>query len=456
MARCNGPTASWLKRQAPLLWLLLAAITVRILLFYAISDNIFGFVEAGEASKVALTLARTGVFGDAYFQGQGPTAHLLPILPAIAAGILRICGFGAMGSLVLLGWSLAQVITGYLLVRNLYSRLGYNHAALRGGMSLLCLVPVFLPQEVSEFRYWEGACAVTLATLNLLLLLRFERGASLGWRWLAAIGVLSGLTFFVSPATGLAVDACWAWFAFRRRRPGRILRFAVAGAAGLALFVVPWSVRNAEVLGTFVPLRSNFGLEWAIGTDPGAPFSAIPTARYAARIARLHPYSSASARQRLHEMGGEVAYSRHLENETAKWAAAHPIALVKVSLWHLSGFYFPQLYFTGLETSRQIRASIISLVVLLGLIRLAIGAWRRERGNAALIVYLVIVALPYALVQPIPRYTYLIYVLLAFPAFDLVRIAIREIRNALSNPARDAPDRRAGAPLDGRAPRYRG
>ena len=38
----------------------------------------------GEAPNVAIALAHGRGFSDAFFVGQGPTAHLLPIAPAIA------------------------------------------------------------------------------------------------------------------------------------------------------------------------------------------------------------------------------------------------------------------------------------------------------------------------------------------------------------------------------------
>src|SRR5688500_18712410 len=45
-----------------------------------------------ETQQVAACFARTGGICDAYFPGQGPTAHVNPVLPAIAGFVYR--GFG--------------------------------------------------------------------------------------------------------------------------------------------------------------------------------------------------------------------------------------------------------------------------------------------------------------------------------------------------------------------------
>ncbi len=65
-------------------------------------------------------------------------------------------------------------------------------------------------------RYWEGAAAVTLAALNLNLLLALDERTQVEWRALLLPAALAALTFFISPAAGLGIYACWGLPALRR------------------------------------------------------------------------------------------------------------------------------------------------------------------------------------------------------------------------------------------------
>jgi hypothetical protein len=192
-------------------------------------------------------------------------------------------------------------------------------------------------------------------------------------------------------------------------------------ASALALLVVPWAVRNAAVLGEPVPLRSNFGLELAIANHPVAVPGNRPAETFAERMLAIHPFLSPAARVELARDGGEIAYSRRLAAETRMWIAAHPLDFARLTARHLRQFFFPspwQFYFTGEEDWRKSRAILLSLVSLLGLLGLAVAILRRRRGYGWLALYIAGAALPYAIVQPVPRYSYLVYGMLAFLAVE--------------------------------------
>lgn len=402
----------------------LAGIAMRLLPLIGL-DGIAGFQGAGEATLTARTLAATGVFGDAYFTGQGPTAHLLPVSPTIAALFFAAFGYAKpLANLGLLGWSLLQTFAGYWLVQRLGSPLRLSPATRRWAFALMCLLPVYLPQEVVDFRYWEGALAVCLAMLGLHRILRLAEMDQVAPTQLAYAAALTAATFFVSPIAGAALYLCWAWFALSRLPWRRALFFAASASAALALVLAPWTARNALVLGSPVLIRSNFGLELAIGNHPGADDpSRAPADRYAARLASIHPYHNVDARARMRAAGGEVAYSRQLGADATRWIAEHPLRFATLAAGRVRDFFFPpvwEMYFTGTDQMMVPRSIILCIVAMLGLARLAIGLWRRESGFATAGLYLIGVALPYALVQPIPRYSYLAYGLLTLLAVDLI------------------------------------
>ncbi len=402
----------------------LAGIVMRLLPLVGL-NGMAGFQGAGEATLTARTLAATGVFGDAYFAGQGPTAHLLPVSPTIAALFFAAFGYAKpLANLGLLGWSLLQTFASYWLVQRLASPLRLSPTTQRWAFALMCLVPVYLPQEVVDFRYWEGALAVCLAMLALHRILRLTEMDEVAPRQLAYGAALTAATFFVSPIAGAALYLCWAWFAVTRLPWRRALFLAASATAALVLVLAPWAIRNTVVLGSPVLIRSNFGLELAIGNHPGADDpSRAPADRYATRLASIHPYHNAEARAQMRAAGGEVAYSRQLGAAAAQWIARHPLRFATLAAGRVRDFFFPpvwEMYFTGTDHMMVPRAVILCVVAMLGLARLAIGLSQRESGFATVALYLIGVALPYALVQPIPRYSYLAYGLLMLLAVDLI------------------------------------
>ena len=419
----------WLRGERGFLLLLVAGGTlIRLLWLWRTQGVIDGLFDAGEATRVALAFARGDGIADAYYPGQGSTAHLLPLNPMIAGGILWLFGpQSTAASIALLTWSLGQTFCGYLLVRALFQRLGADSRTLRWGSALLFLVPPFIPQELIDFRYWEGGSALCLAAGNLLVIARLRDAPPPGWRMITAIAALSASTFFVSPPVGLAVDLCWAIYAVLHLPSAKCAQIAVSSAFALTILIAPWAIRNERVLGAFVPLRSNFGIELALANHPAALSSRTPENVFAERLDAIHPSANPALRPIIAQRGGELRYAQSLARSTEDWIAAHPLAFAQLWLRHLSEFFFPrawQMYFTGWEGMREARAITISLVQLLGLI----GLIANRRRYALVLVYIAGIALPFALFQPMSRYIFLAWPLLAFPAAEAVLKALRRTR----------------------------
>ncbi|MBV9527481.1 hypothetical protein [Sphingomonas sp.] len=404
---------------------IIAGVALRLYWLARSHGRLFGMPTAGEAYRAALSVARHGVLGDAYFVGQGPSAHLLPVNPMIAGGVLWAFGPGSVAANVaLLAWAAVQVVGGYLLVRALFRQLGASAAVQRWGIVLLLLVPSFVPQEVIEFRYWEGGSAVCLAAINLLMIVRLDERRSLDTRALLAAAGLSAITFFISPSAGLAVDLCWAVVALRRLSFLRAAQFGIASALALTLLIVPWAIRNERALGETVLLRSNFGLEFAMANHDAALSDGPrpPAYVYHDRFDKIHPGDQNSGLQPLiKQRGAEVRYSRALARQTEAWVAAHPWGFARLCLRHFHEFFFPepwQMYFTEWEGLRTPRSVAISLVDLLGLIGLTLGLFSDRRRYWIPLLYIFAVAVPYSLFQPVSRYIFLVYPMLAFGAIE--------------------------------------
>ena len=114
-----------------LLCLILGFVAIRLIWLVRVHGGLDGFLGAAEASRVALSIARHGMIADAYYFGQGPTAHLMPLNPLLAGAVLGLFGPGSStANLLLLFLSLGQVLAGYLLIRLVFLRLGAVLAAL--------------------------------------------------------------------------------------------------------------------------------------------------------------------------------------------------------------------------------------------------------------------------------------------------------------------------------------
>jgi hypothetical protein len=411
---------------------LTGGLALRLLWLLLEHGDLTGFFSASEAQRVALTLAQTGHFADAYFAGQGPTAHILPISTGIAGSVLWLFGpYSSAASVSLLVWSLAQTGGAYLLLRGLFRALDADPLTLRWGLALLCLVPPFVTQEVIDFRYWESALAVLLSAAALVLLIRADQGGKPRRMVIASGGALVALIVFVSPSAGLAAGACWGLMALFRWPWRTIVLLAGSFALCLALMVVPWAMRNARELGVPVLLRSNAGLELAIANHPAALSERAPERVFSDRVAAIHPAANPALRDEIRKPGGEVRYSRHLGEEARAWIAAHPGDFARLYLQHMRQFFFPepwQFYFSGWEGARTARSLTIALVSLLGIAGLAAGLIRRPRRYWIPAVYIAVIALSYAPFQPMARYIYLTYGMLAFLAVDLVVVVRRRLK----------------------------
>lgn len=423
MAGARRKSGGVTRRDAALLLILLiAGVLLRLVWLARSPSGLTGFAGGGEAARVALTLAREGRFADAFWNGSGSTAHLTPVTPGVAALVFRLFPpAGAVSSLALTTWALMLSLGGYLLLCELFARLDAEGRAVRWAMAFLLLVPLYAPEETIGFRYWDGAAAVCLSAANLLWALEVERTRALSPGSALGAAILWAAAVFTAPVAGVAAAAVWAWVALRRLPFRHAARFAALSVAALAVVLTPWTVRNARELGAPVLLRSNFGLEFAIGNHSAA-LSGRPSAEvYVDRLKAIHPLYGGPGRAAMIRAGGEVPYFRQLGAETWRWAAAHPFGFAQLCARHLFQFFVPPAWTLALSTWEDLipfRAALMAVMDIAGLIAIGIGVRQRQPGYALLAIFVAVAALPYSLVQPNPRYTYLVWGILVFAAAD--------------------------------------
>jgi hypothetical protein len=144
---------------------------------------------------------------------------------------------------------------------------------------------------------WETSLAALILAVIFWLVLELEElsGPS---PWIA-FGLLWGVAALTNTSllSFLPPSALWAWY--RRRKQGKR---SLGGMALAALFfcaaIAPWLVRNHQVFGKFVFIRSNFGAELRLGNGPGADGT---------WMFYLHPTQNQLALRQYEQMG-EIAY----------------------------------------------------------------------------------------------------------------------------------------------------
>ena len=400
-------------------------------------------IAAGEAFNVAVALANGFGFADPFRVGQGPTAHLLPIAPAIAGAVYAIFGVGAWPAEFLLAcWSTGLAIGTYLLLFSAFDRLGSSRWARLIALAFACVAPTYIPQETADFRFWEGGLAVFLCALFLERLLALQSGKSLHMRSVAGMAGLTALLFFVSPQLGLGAYACAAMTCVQRLHGVRLAGAICLAACALAIFLTPWVIRNDIVMGKPILLRSNAGLELALANYPGALEASHPLDQYLRRFSKIHPDDDdGAAYQAMRKAGGEVVYSEQLGEKTWRWIAANPWTTVRLALLHLRDVFAPEAWLfqlTGSGLLSGLRAELSSLAGLLGLLGLACALYNR-RPNWTYPTFLVVIpALTFCMFQPLPRYSYLFYPMLVFCAADFLGSIAEKIALELSRSKRGA------------------
>jgi hypothetical protein len=148
-----------------------------------------------------------------------------------------------------------QVLLGTLLV----AASGLAAAALfdaRTGV-VAALIAALQPALVAHSHMlWSETLFALLVTLSLAAAVRAERSASLGWAVAAGLGFGAGA---LARELSLGVAAACAAWGISLAPPGQRRAAAARGALLLALallVIAPWTLRNARVLGRFVPVST--------------------------------------------------------------------------------------------------------------------------------------------------------------------------------------------------------
>ena len=322
-----------------------------------------------EMGRIARALASGDGFANPFGGRTGPTAWVPPLYPALMAGVFKIFGiYSPLSAWVMLTLnSLFSAITA-LAIFEIATRC-YGERVATWSAWLWCLHPAAMQFAVRWV--WDTSLTAALFAIVLVLTLRMScvgdglscgQPASKGLRSWLLLGLLWGLIGFSNSTLLLFLPINIMWLLRRMPRTKSTVRGAIAAVFVFIFCTSLWTFRNWKVFGTFVPSRSNLGVEmWAwnkpdaTGIALGAPIEPVPQ----------------DPRYILYAKMGEIAYSRHQGALARAYIQREPGHFALLSL---KRFYF---FWAGaphpvdnkplIEGTRELNYCFISLTGLMGL-----------------------------------------------------------------------------------------
>jgi 4-amino-4-deoxy-L-arabinose transferase-like glycosyltransferase len=320
---------------------LVAALGIR--LGYIASEPYHAINDAGTYNRMASMIAR---FGD-YHTGtkpksgaggsRGPTAYFPPAFPYYLAIADVLDGHQNGGKASVPPERIEMAVTGTISVAliGLVALEAFGEGVALAALVLAAVYPVFI--ETSGILAAENLVVpLELAAAWALLRARRARGGRI-WIWIAATGVLTGLTALAheNAILYLVPFAIAAWAVARAAaKPDRAhprLR-ALAGPALLVVLtcatIAPWTIRNAVELHHFVPIADETGITLAGTYNPvSAGDTQLPYKWHLfSHVPELHYLAHGSGRYT------EVQLSNLLEAQALNYIQAHPTAPLQASL----------------------------------------------------------------------------------------------------------------------------
>jgi 4-amino-4-deoxy-L-arabinose transferase-like glycosyltransferase len=272
--------------------------------------------------RLALGIARTGVYPKL---GWFPTAYRPPGFSYVLGMVYAVTGDGHAR---IVAGRLFQAVVGTAIVAVL-GALALRLLDRRVAIWTMAIAAVYPPLIAVGDSLLSEAQTVLLETAALLAVLAWRSNGRI--RWAAAAGALGGaLTLTRSNAFVVIIAvAVGLWTSRPKVATKRRLEAQAAMLASAVAVVAPWTIRNAVVMRSFIPVSDELG-----GTLAGTynPVSAHDRAAPAFwhLLNQIQPYAKATSAL---SRGPEPAFQSRLVRLAAGYMYHHPLYLATVA-WY--------------------------------------------------------------------------------------------------------------------------
>ncbi len=294
-------------------------------------------VGYSENLRAGFALEQHGYLGNVFAEPTGPTAHVAPGYPLIAAAVRSLFNddMPAIHALrVLFAIAAAfNVALLFPLARTLQLPRG---AALTA--ALLWMLPIMTWIELSAEH--ETVLTTTAVLVTVLIVSR----QLLAGRWTLQAGFLAGIVAGIgamfSPLL-LSMVGVMGLAAAAALRPGwqRVVRYAAGGMAGTIIALTPYTIRNVLVMHGWFVVRDNFGLELQVSNNDDAAPDAYTNIELG-RGMDTHPSHSGIAAITVRRIG-EVDFNRERLRQATTWIRENPSAFAGLTLRRLALLIVP-------------------------------------------------------------------------------------------------------------------
>ncbi|QDU59317.1 hypothetical protein Pan216_01450 [Planctomycetes bacterium Pan216] len=307
-------------------------------------------------SELYEAYARRIYEGEPYRLGE-TAAIRTPGYPALIAGCWWIAG-GQHLRAVLWAQALLGTVTCWfvLAIGRECERMGFP----RGTALLALLVAALDPYAalLGAVELSETAFTMLLMATAWLAIRHLDRPSFLAG---AAMGVLAGLATLVRPSVLLLTPLSASWFLGATHHRRASLTTLVGSLVGLLLTMAPWIVRNALVLGAWVPTTTNVGESLYDGVGPQATGASDMRFKVEADLAGMN----------------ELEQDRYWRDESIEAMRAEPLRVVSLSAIKLWRFWSPWPNAAQYQRPLPIVVGTLASVPIYGLA--LVGIWSQRR-----------------------------------------------------------------------------
>lgn len=344
-----------------------------------------------EMGRIAYSIANGHGFASPFGGDTGPSAWNTPIYPWIISVAFRLFGSytHAAAFALLVFNSIFAALTCWPIYR--IARHVFNEKVAVWSGWIWALLPFTIYWAVRFV--WETSLSTFILALLLMLTLEMEGDDRLS-SWFG-YGLLWGVEALTNPSALSFLPFAGGWLAYQLIRRGK--RFLLPAALSAVVFwmtMMPWLVRNYEVLHRPVFVRDNVGVEVRCGNNPVAE---------GVWVFYYHP-SQNPFQYDLYKKMGEADFAALQGRLARQWISENPGKFATITFRKFIYFWNGLPRLTKYPQLEQFKNSLYLASSLVGTFGLILAIKRRVHGVFLFACLIIVYPLVYYVSFASPRY----------------------------------------------------